>query len=449
MKHLMHLLWFVLLAGMVSAAGQLAVPSEVNFGAIGINTTGSAQFEIRNSGDQQLVNLSLSSDAPFSVTFSPANLSSLAAGASATIAVNATIPFSQVQGPRTLGNVIVTANQTDGTQISSTFALKATIIGRLILDDLDVTIDNEENKDLQNATAIPKTAKPGSTITFDVRVKNTFTTIEKTKLEDAFITVRLEGINDGEDLEKESNTFELPADRTRLETFRFTLPGLIDEDTYVVHIEAEGEDENGRIHSAELELELDIRRENHDILVQNLQIDPVKASCGESVTLSFDLLNYGQGEEESAAYTIQNPALGIVLSEGPIYLDDPETEDYSSHITRRIALPANAPAGNHNIEVRSYYDTDQLSNLGRVFLEVMCAPAAPEVQPVAEPEQPEAQPEEELFPEPGEPLEPAEPAAEEISSISPGIKVALLILANLVILTAAGLLVLKLFMMRK
>ena len=79
----------------------------------------------------------------------------------------------------------------------------------------------------------------------------------------------------------------------------------------------------------------------------------------------------------------------------------------------------------------------------------MCAPAAPEVQPVAEPEQPEAQPEEELFPEPGEPLEPAEPAAEEISSISPGIKVALLILANLVILTAAGLLVLKLFMMRK
>ena len=449
MKHLMHLLWFVLLAGMVSAAGQLAVPSEVNFGAIGINTTGSAQFEIRNSGDQQLVNLSLSSDAPFSVTFSPANLSSLAAGASATIAVNATIPFSQVQGPRTLGNVIVTANQTDGTQISSTFALKATIIGRLILDDLDVTIDNEENKDLQNATAIPKTAKPGSTITFDVRVKNTFTTIEKTKLEDAFITVRLEGINDGEDLEKESNTFELPADRSRSELFRFTLPGIIEEDTYIVHIGAEGEDENGRIHSAELELELDVRRENHDILIQNLQIDPVKASCGEAVTISFDLLNYGQGEEQSVAYTLRNEDLGITVSEGPLYLNEPEAEDYSTHIIRTVTLPPNAPAGNYPFEVRSYYDFNQVSNLDRVSLEVVCIPPEVQVEEKEEPTESEEQPvepsEEELFTEPAE-----EPVAEEISpGISPGIKVALLILANLIILTGAGLLVLKLFMMRK
>ena len=81
-------------------------------------------------------------------------------------------------------------------------------------------------------------------------------------------------MDDGDDLEEESNEFDLRPGRDKSVTLNFEVPLEVDEDTYDVDIHVEGEDENGTTHEVDWIVYLEVEK---DLVSLHLS-DVVKAN---------------------------------------------------------------------------------------------------------------------------------------------------------------------------
>src|SRR3989338_11335033 len=127
---------------------------------------------------------------------------------------------------------------------------------KLIFSDVDVKVGSKTSKNLNDREIIDDEADPGDSIEFRVETSNNFTSAEDLKIEDISVTVTIEGIDDSDDLEEESQDFNLNPGRDKKVTLKFQTPIEVDEDSFDVTIHAEGEDENGTDHEADMRLTL-------------------------------------------------------------------------------------------------------------------------------------------------------------------------------------------------
>ncbi len=99
--------------------------------------------------------------------------------------------------------------------------------------------------------------KPGSILEIKVKVENLYDEDiegEDLDIEDIVITATIDEIDDGDELEEEADEFDLDAEEDDTETIQFEIPWEVDDDSFDLSIEVEGEDENGTMHYATDEL---------------------------------------------------------------------------------------------------------------------------------------------------------------------------------------------------
>src|SRR3989338_990846 len=120
------------------------------------------------------------------------------------------------------------------------------------------SIEGRDRKDsgsvsIANDSKIDADILPGSSLTFTVRVENTFQG-EDPKIRGVFVTTTIEDIDDGADLDEESLDFDLePGDDYRFDV-KFPMPLDVEAGAYNVVIEAEGEDRNETSYNTEVNL---------------------------------------------------------------------------------------------------------------------------------------------------------------------------------------------------
>lgn len=229
--------------------------------------------------------------------------------------------------------------------------------------DLDVKVDSDSDKNLCHGDRISDDALPGSTIKLKIKFGNFYTDDEDVEIEDITVTVTLRDIDDGDDIDEESEEFDIKADDTETETIELNVPLLVDEDTYELLIEVEGDGDDGTDFDFAWILYLEVDKKNHELMIRRANLDAPTISCSEQVGLSTEIINLGTKEEEDVTVEISAPELGYSFIERNIELDeDPFDEDNSWTTTRFIDIPQDLKSGIYYIYVKAYYDDTRLSD---------------------------------------------------------------------------------------
>ena len=223
----------------------------------------------------------------------------------------------------------------------------------LLISKVDVKVDGKSDKDLDDGDTISKEAKPSSDVEFKIEVENLYS--DDLEIEDITVTVTIEDIDDGDDLEEESSEFDLDPEDDKKVTLDFKIPLEVDEDTYTVEIKAEGEDKNNTEHETTFIVYLEVEKKAHEIRVKRAYLSPSQISCERTITLETSIINTGSKDEDDVSLRVENAALNINrLIEG-IELDE-GTDDNTFKANYIFDIADDVSAGTYPISIKTYYD---------------------------------------------------------------------------------------------
>jgi hypothetical protein len=254
--------------------------------------------------------------------------------------------------------------------------LNLDVLGKLYIDDLDIEVEDrikDEDSDSNNiddGDKINSEVMPGSTVTFDFKIGNAFTDDEDIEIKDIVITVVIDDIDDGDEMEEESDEFDVNADdkSDRVE-IEFDMPLDLEEGDYTVTITVEGEDDNDVNHEIEWELELEVQKESHFIYLKSYEISPSTISCDRTASLDIELMNLGSRDEDEVILEIKNSALGVDISEEEIEIEE-DIDDNSYDSTYNINVDSSVPAGDYTLVLKTYYQDGKLTDAQTLELTV-------------------------------------------------------------------------------
>ena len=334
--------------------------SEMDLGSASVNTTYTKTFNITNTGNANITNVTFDfSESGFNLQSNETNFI-LDFNETETIQFNITIPSSSSTGNVTLGSVKLVSTELPSKTL---FSVKANVGGGLEIEDLDVflvTRKSESGNDLD----VPDGKKlnfddedvgPESELRFNFNIENTFTDEENIDINDITVKVTLEEIDDGDDIEEESNEFDLDSDKNEDVDVYVNIPLSVDVGVYDVVIEVLGDDDDGNEHTAQMNLKIDIDKEARDVVISELSLFPKKIKCSGSSTLTATIKNIGSRIEKEAGIGILNEDLGINFVKQRIGLkEDPFDSD--NEFTKKIIININGSttAGTYPMTVNAY-----------------------------------------------------------------------------------------------
>src|SRR3989344_3071425 len=158
-----------------------------------------------------------------------------------------------------------------------------------------------------------------------VEVKNEYTE----DMDDVTITVELLDV-DGDDLEEESDEFELKDGDEQEETFEFDLQGEdLDEEEYVLEVTVEGEADDGTVHITVEKYTLNVEREKHQVIITQAELSSTLLQCSatKQLTLDVEIKNVGKSDEDDLEIKVRNDDLAINLVKSDIELDKYSGDD--------------------------------------------------------------------------------------------------------------------------
>ncbi len=391
-------------------------PTQINLGSASLNSTYAREFTITNTGNGDITDVSFEfSDADFNLNANKTDFT-LPFDGMETIRFNITIPADYSTGNLTLGTVNLVSTERN----KELFSIKANIGGGLEIEDVDVYLTTREPKsgsdlDVNDGEELnfgDEDVGPESELRFNLNIENTFSDDEDVDINDITVKVTILEIDDGEDIEEESEEFDLDSDSNEDVNVYVNIPLSVNAGNYDVLIEALGEDDSGNEHTAQMNLKLDIDKEQNEVIVSEASLFPEKIKCSGSSTLTATIKNIGTKPQEKAQLEIINSDLGvnfvlkdIELQEDPFDGDDEYTKKLVVNVDR------NTKAGTYPIQVRAYLQEGILWETKKVNLVVeACARVGEEEEEI-----PEEEPEEEEIIEETEPVEVIEEPEEEVT----------------------------------
>ena len=256
-----------------------------------------------------------------------------------------------------LGRFDVVLQASDGSLASTqSFTIRVRTSTNLLISNVDAKVDSKRSSNLADGDSIRRDAEPESKVKFEIELENT----GNTEMQDAAATIILEGIDDGDDDEEDTDSFNLQPGRKRSESVSFTIPLVVDEDTYRVIIRAEGTEANGTLAEDEIELFLDVNKNKHSLQIRNAEANPNPAICEKDVELRFQVMNLGEDDEDEVSIKASSPGLGFLRTETDISLD--ANQDEESRLNRAYTIPVQDIApGSYPITITSFYDSKEES----------------------------------------------------------------------------------------
>ncbi|RMF06863.1 hypothetical protein D6764_01210, partial [Candidatus Woesearchaeota archaeon] len=204
--------------------------------------------------------------------------------------VEATVPSRMETGTYT---TTITFNSNEGVQATATFTVEVESILRV----RDVNLDSPGADD---------EVKPGEELTVEVEVENTDEDID---LEDVVVTLRFKRgshyleDDDGDEIEEESDEFNLDADDRETVTFTVTMPyeDFDNGDEYDVEITVEGRnaDDRSQVFTAKDDSEtITMKKETHEIVFTEAAISPGTVRCSRKTAIDIGVQNIGRKDED-------------------------------------------------------------------------------------------------------------------------------------------------------
>ena len=159
-------------------------------------------------------------------------------------------------------------------------------------------------------------------------------------------------------------------------TVEFDLAGEhLEEEEYTVRVTVEGtakDDHTG--HETEFTQEVEVKRENHKVILQRAEVSPTLLECTSQATLSVTVENIGKSDEEKVEVRLSNTALGLNLNQADIEVDSFDRSDNEYRTSFSLSLP-NAAAGVYPLTVNLYSEEDLVDSKEVILAVGSCAAA--------------------------------------------------------------------------
>ncbi len=269
--------------------------------------------------------------------------------------------------------------------------------------------------DLDEDGGIIEEVRPGSTLELDVRLRNLWDS--DNDIRDIEIEGFLERMGGEGNQEIDKSIRRLRAGRTEEVTLSFDIPLSTDEDTYLLELYIEGEDDDGTFYDiGPIDIDVEVEKEDEKLYFRTASVFPSSVRCERDITIRTRIQNIGDRDQDNAQLAIMSQELNIEEFE----FFDVESGDYSDRHTQfendyRFTISDTVSPGNYEIELRAYYEDGNIYE--REILDVRVNEC--EVPEEEEEEEKEEEEEVEVIDDPGLPPTqvpapvPAEPIEEE------------------------------------
>ncbi len=323
-------------------AADLQLPSEVVFDNVVRGTNANVNVTIQNIGTtEQLTNLQvqfLNVNSQFNpqILSSPASLNP---NEQQNISLKISVPGNQASGKNKIGDLQVTALNGSGGQVTKTTPIFVKPQTFLTIKSIEINGKSRGDLELDEENEI------------EVEVENTYTK----DIDDASVTVEIIDVG-GDDLEEESDSFDLSVNDHEKVTLKFNLRQEdVDEDTYKIRVKAQGEADDGTDHEDQQEITVSVKRDRHKIVISKAVLGSSDLQCVRQTNLQVTIENSGRSDEDDLEVRISNPALGLEMKRTNLELDDYSGSDNEEKITFNLDVEE-AENGTYPVKVALYQD---------------------------------------------------------------------------------------------
>jgi len=252
---------------------------------------------------------------------------------------------------------------------SDTFVLDADIVSMFELKEIEFHVNDNSDNSMDEGDSDDDDAdqdvEPGDKIEMFFEIENLFDEDYRHGDLDFEITVTLDDRNFGEDIDEDLDFTLDSGDETDIDDddfkVEFNVPNDAEEDDeYELEIRVVAEDENNVEYELEWLAHLSVERDDDDVRIDEVTVTPSSPACGDIISISVDVVNYGSDDQDHAAVTVISSELDIDLEE-EFSLDPGSSSDNDEVVQFSTYLPDDIEEGTYEIEVKVYYDYNKLS----------------------------------------------------------------------------------------
>ena len=194
------------------------------------------------------------------------------------------------------------------------------------------------------------------------------------KIKDIVVTVTILDV-DGDDLDEESDEFDLSSGKEDDVTLEFDLSDEdLEEEDYTIEIEVDGEDADGNDFSDSETITVEVDREKDDIVILKAELEDSQIFCAANsqTSLNVDIKNIGENEQDGAKITVKNAELELNQQKADIGLDDYSGSENDYKATFALNLE-DVKQGSYTLDVAVYSEDNDLMDSKEVELQIVCA----------------------------------------------------------------------------
>ncbi|MFH1682763.1 MAG: hypothetical protein ABIA37_03115, partial [Candidatus Woesearchaeota archaeon] len=273
-----------------------------------------------------------------------------------TITLSATVPAKEDSGNHDVGKLMVGSTE---------YVIQTRVESMLVFNDIKVYVNGDKKTTLDSDGDSIKDVRPGSTVELKFRIDNNFDDeYDEGDIEDATLSVQFKNDNDEDDFDDEideEEDFDLDAgDSEDGLTISIDVPTTAQEGSYELLIAVGGEDNNNAQHTNEWTITLKVNRDKDDVQIETATLSSDLLKCTRTTSLKLKLTNFGSNDQDAAAISIYNSALGINYNFDDIEMDkDPDDDTNSFSKTIPLNIDEEADAGDYYLELYAYIDGDE------------------------------------------------------------------------------------------
>ena len=245
-----------------------------------------------------------------------------------------TVPTNEDGGKHSIGSLKITSKQ-----VSKTVDVSVNMKSFLTVDEIKVNSKTSGDLILNDINKIK------------VSVSNDYTK----DMTDVTVKVTIFDV-DGDDLEEESNSFDLNSGSSKDQTLEFDLKNeKLDEDKYTVEIVIEGDADDDTHHKTVEKKTVNVDRKNHMIVISRATLGTSVLDCSRETNVIVTVVNEGKSNEDNVNIKVSNSALKLAQEKKDLNLDKFSNSDNEYTAQFQLDLET-APAGTYPLTVEVLRD---------------------------------------------------------------------------------------------
>lgn len=223
----------------------------------------------------------------------------------------------------------------------------------LNIDKVEVTVDGDKLISTTGSSGSID-VNPGDELSIEVRLENTFDDDTDIRIDNVRVIATIEDIDDGSDISDESDRVYVRADSKRTVRLKLTIPDDASSyQDYDLDIVASGHDMDGTVHEDKATIDVNVKREEHNIVFNRLWVNDV--ACDGDAGVRLELENVGEEYEEDVELFITIDGMGTLFRDR---FDLPSVDDDDSNLYRKEKQldVSELKPGLNSLTVRVEYD---------------------------------------------------------------------------------------------